>query len=105
MTAAAVARMLLRVAPLFLLAACSSEPTPEPTPVPTTFPISPAEEAVALSDGYLAAWAAGDFAAMHALLDPAIRDAYPIETFEGLHATFAAAVRASRKLSCKRPPR
>ena len=95
MTAAAVARMLLRVAPLFLLAACSSEPTPEPTPVPTTFPISPAEEAVALSDGYLAAWAAGDFAAMHALLDPAIRDAYPIETFEGLHATFAAAVRAS----------
>jgi hypothetical protein len=60
------------------LAACVSSPTPDPTPQPTTFPTQPPEAAEALADEYLAAWAAGDFAAMHATLEPRQRDAYPI---------------------------
>jgi cell division protein FtsI/penicillin-binding protein 2 len=71
------------------LTACSSEPTPEPTPIPTTFPLAPDEAAVEASTAYLAAWAAGDHAAMHAMLDPATRERYPLETFTALHAALA----------------
>ena len=35
------------------------------------------------------AWAAGDYAAMYATLDPAQREQYPIERFTELHAAFA----------------
>ncbi len=86
------------------LAACSSQPTPEPTPVPTTFPRSPDDAAVGLAEGYLDAWAAGDYAAMHALLDPAIRDDYPLDSFEALHATFAEAVVATAMAGKAGPP-
>jgi penicillin-binding protein 2 len=68
-----------------VLAACSSDPTPEPTAVPTTFPRAPDTDAAASSTAYLDAWAAGDHAAMHAMLDPASRERYPLETFTALH--------------------
>ncbi len=82
-----------RMAPIallaVLLASCSSEPTPEPTPIPTTFPRAPDEAAVEQSSAYLDAWAAGDHAAMHAMLDEATRERYPLETFTALHVALA----------------
>ena len=74
---------------LILVAACSNTPTPEPTPEPTTFPKAGPEAAADLAAGYLAAWAAGDFEAMYATLDPALSQQYPIERFTELHAAFA----------------
>ncbi|HEX7172865.1 MAG TPA: penicillin-binding transpeptidase domain-containing protein [Candidatus Limnocylindria bacterium] len=84
-------RHLLRAAGLvlpLLIAACSTEPTPEPTPIPTTFPVAPTDAAAELTDAYLEAWAADDYAAMHALLDPALREAWPAGRFAELHAAF-----------------
>ena len=78
-------RILLLVA----VTACSSQPTPEPTPEPTTFPVASPEAAASLAADYLQAWAAGDYAAMYATLDPVQRDQYPIERFTELHAAFA----------------
>jgi cell division protein FtsI/penicillin-binding protein 2 len=74
---------------LVLVAACSNQPTPEPTPEPTTFPKASPEAAGALAADYLAAWAAGDYAAMYATLDPVLQDRYPIERFTELHDAFA----------------
>ena len=74
---------------LLALAACGSEPTPEPTPGPTTFPVAPPEAAAALAADYMDAWAAGDYAAMYATLDPSLHAGYPIERFRELHAAFA----------------
>ena len=91
-------RRLLRtaaIATLLFLAACVTEPTPEPTPIPTTFPVAPADEAARLTAAYVDAWAAGDYAAMYAMLDPALREAWPAERFEELHASFAAMARVS----------
>lgn len=70
---------------LVLLAACSADPTPEPTPVPTTFPRAPADEAAAVASAFLEAWAAEDYAAMHATLDPDLGEAWPLERFADLH--------------------
>jgi cell division protein FtsI/penicillin-binding protein 2 len=72
-----------------LLAACVAEPTPEPTPEPTTYPIAAPDAAAALAGTYLDAWAAADFAAMYATLDPALRERYPEALFTELHAAFA----------------
>jgi penicillin-binding protein 2 len=82
-------RALLPGVVLAILAACSLEPTPAPTPVPTTFPVAAPAAASAVATTYLEAWAAGDYAAMHALLDPALRETYPVERFSELHAAFA----------------
>ncbi len=89
-----VLRTALLCAPL-TLAACAAEPTPEPTPVPTTFPVAAPEAAAELSRAYLDAWAADDYAAMHAMLDPALREAWPVERFSELHAAFDDMTRAS----------
>ena len=78
--------------------ACSSQPTPEPTPEPTTFPVASPEDAAALAADYLEAWAAGDYAAMYATLDPAQREQYPIERFTELHAAFAEMAARGRAL-------
>lgn len=75
------------------IAACSSEPTPEPTPVPTTYPVAPPEAAATLTASYLADWAAGDYEAMYATLDPGQHELYPVERFTELHAAFAEMVR------------
>ncbi len=83
------ARRLGRISLLVAVTACSSQPTPEPTPEPTTFPVASPEDAAALAADYLEAWAAGDYAAMYATLDPAQREQYPIERFTELHAAFA----------------
>ena len=91
-------RGLLRTAAIaspLLLVACVTEPTPEPTPVPTTFPVAPADEASALTASYAQAWAAGDYEAMYAMLDPVLREAWPAERFAELHATFADMARVS----------
>jgi penicillin-binding protein 2 len=72
-----------------LLAACLAAPTPDPTPEPTTYPAAPTDAAAELADAYLGAWAASDYGAMYDMLDPAIRDAYPVERFTDLHAAFA----------------
>ena len=85
-------RHLLRIAGIglpILLAACSTEPTPEPTPIPTTFPIAPPDAAAEQARAYVDAWGAGDYAAMHAMLDPTQREAWPVERFGELHAAFA----------------
>ncbi len=78
---------------LVVLAACTSEPTPEPTPLPTTFPTAPPEAAAALAAGYIEAWAAGDYPAMYATLDPVLRDRYSIDRFSELHASLAEMAR------------
>lgn len=91
-------RRLLRMAAIacpVLLAACVTEPTPEPTPIPTTFPVAPADEAAALTAEYVQAWAAADYDAMYAMLDPALRDAWPADRFAELHAAFADLARVS----------
>ena len=80
---------LLPALALVLLAACSNEPTPDPTPVPTTYPAAAPDAAATLAARYLDAWAAGDYAAMYATIDPALQDTYPVETFTELHAAFA----------------
>ena len=87
---------LLRATPLLAglaLAACVLDPTPEPTPVPTTFPVTPPEVAAELTAGYLDAWAAGDYAAMHAVLDPPLKERYPLERFSDLHAALSEMAR------------
>jgi len=84
-------RLLLWTAALglpLLVAACSADPTPEPTPIPTTFPVAPADAAAELTQAYLGAWAADDYPAMYAMLDPALREAWPAERFAELHAAF-----------------
>ena len=83
------ARLLLLCLPLLALAACSTDSPPDATPVPTTFPDAAPQAAAELASDYLDAWAAGDYAAMYAELDPAIRDEYPVERFTELHASFA----------------
>jgi penicillin-binding protein 2 len=83
-------RRLLPVVGLVLAAACGGpDPTPQPTPIPTTFPVAPPDAAAALAVEYLEAWAGADYATMHALLDPAVRERYPLERFTDLHAAFA----------------
>ncbi|HSK93373.1 MAG TPA: penicillin-binding transpeptidase domain-containing protein [Candidatus Angelobacter sp.] len=82
-------RALVLVGVAIALGACSTEPTPDPSPRPTTFPVTPVDAAVDLSERYAAAWAAEDWAGMHALLDPAARDRYPLDGFADLHAAFA----------------
>ena len=82
-------RLVLLAAPLLALAACSTDSAPDATPIPTTFPDAAPQAAVELASSYLDAWAAGDYAAMYAELDPAIREAYPAEQFTELHAAFA----------------
>lgn len=73
------------IVPLAVLLAACGGPDGDPTPTPTTFPVAPADEAVAIAAAYLDAWAAGDYPAMHATLDPAIRERYPIEAFTEVH--------------------
>ena len=84
-------RLLHRFGPtaLIVVAACSSTPTPEPTPEPTTFPKASPEAAAALVTAYLDAWAAGDYAAMYATIDPVLREQYSIDRFTELHSAFA----------------
>jgi cell division protein FtsI/penicillin-binding protein 2 len=72
-----------------LLAACTTSPTPEPTPAATTFPVQPADAATAVARRFVDAWAAGDYEAMHATLDPVTRERYPAERFAELHADFS----------------
>jgi cell division protein FtsI/penicillin-binding protein 2 len=79
----------------FVLAACASDPTPEPSPRPTSFPVTAPDAAVGLAERYLAAWAAGDWAEMHAILDPATRERYAFDGFAELHAAFARTTRAA----------
>ncbi len=91
-------RRLARIVALGLplaVAACTSEPAPEPTPIPTTFPAAAPDAAVDLTRAYLDAWAAADYAAMHAMLDPSLREAWPVERFSELHAAFADMTRVS----------
>lgn len=76
-------------APLAALIACGTDPIPDATPVPTTFPVAPADAAVARSTEYLEAWAGGDYDAMYAAIDPFLRERYPLEQFRDLHAAFA----------------
>ena len=87
---------LLRATPLLAglaLAACVSDPSPEPTPVPTTYPVAAPDIAAELSAGYLDAWAAEDYAAMHAVLDPSLKERYPVERFSELHAALSEMAR------------
>jgi penicillin-binding protein 2 len=87
---------LLLLAPLLALAACSADSAPDPTPIPTTFPNAAPAAAVELASSYLDAWAAGDWAAMYAEVDPAVREEYPVERFMDLHAAFAEMAEVER---------
>ena len=83
------ARALVAGALSVLLGACTATPTPEPTPRPTTFPVAGPDAAVVVADAFVTAWAAGDYAGMHATLDPGLHERYPLESFSELHAAFA----------------
>jgi penicillin-binding protein 2 len=87
-------RALALVALLVALAACGPA-EPDPTPVPTTYPVAPASDAAAVASAYLEAWAAGDYTAMYATLDPALAEAWPLERFTALHAGFAEMARVT----------
>jgi cell division protein FtsI/penicillin-binding protein 2 len=80
---------------ILLLGACTVTPTPEPTPRPTTFPVAGPDAAVAVADAFVAAWASGDYAAMHATLDPDLHERYPLESFAELHSAFAEMARVA----------
>src|SRR5918992_3508014 len=83
-------RMGAVLALLVALAGCGTEaPASTPTPLPTSVPTPPPEAAASVLDRYLAHWAAGDFAAMHAMLAAEDRQRYPLERFAGLHADLA----------------
>ena len=88
-----VARASAGAALLVGIAACSLDPTPDPTPVPTTFPFAPPDAAATLAASYLEDWAAGNYEAMYATLDPGQHEQYPIERFTELHAAFAEMAR------------
>ncbi len=90
---------------LLVLAACSTGPDPDASPAPTTFPVASPDAALEIAQGYLAAWAAGDYAAMHATLDPAFRERYPLESFTALHAGFRDAVRITSLSGTAAAPR
>jgi cell division protein FtsI/penicillin-binding protein 2 len=79
---------MLGAALVLLLVACG-EVAPSPTPLPTTFPTPPADAAASTATSFLNAWAAGDYAAMHALLAPEDRARYPLDGFSSLLAAFA----------------
>ncbi len=85
------AAVMLAVA--LALAACGD--ATDPTPAPTTFPLAAPSDAGAVADAYLAAWADGDYAAMHEMLDPAARDRYPIDRFAALHGSLTDMSRAT----------
>lgn len=77
------------------LGACASAPTPSPTAVPTQAPLAPRSEAVQAVRSYLAAWIAGDYAAMYAMLAPQDRARYAESTFVDLHRQFASLTRVT----------
>jgi penicillin-binding protein 2 len=72
------------------LGACASSPSPSPSPVPTPVPVPPRSEAVQAVRAYLAAWIAGDYAAMYAMLAPQDRARFAESTFVDLHHEFAS---------------
>ncbi len=76
-----------------LLAGCANSPDPDATPAPTTFPMASPAQATSLAADYLRDWAAGDYAAMHARLDPTVQARYPLPEFTEFHAGFAEMVR------------
>jgi penicillin-binding protein 2 len=88
-----------------LIAACASDPTPEPTPMPTTFPRAPVDAAVTAAATYLDAWGAGDYAAMHTLLDPVSRERYPLERFTEIHAAMSELARVAALSGAPGAPR
>ncbi|CAN5377420.1 hypothetical protein BH24CHL10_BH24CHL10_05390 [soil metagenome] len=96
---------LAAAALLLLVTACGSEPTLEPTPVPTTFPAAPPEAAADLATEYLQAWAADDYVAMYATLDPILHEQYPMERFIELHAAFADMARVEELRATSGEPR
>jgi penicillin-binding protein 2 len=72
------------------LAGCGTDSlAATPTPVPTSAPTPPPAAAASVLDRYLAHWAGGDFAAMHAMLAAEDRQRYPLDRFAGLHADLA----------------
>jgi cell division protein FtsI/penicillin-binding protein 2 len=86
----------LVIAMLALASTACGPQAPSPTPLPTTFPRQPLEDAAAVADEYLAAWQAGDYEAMHALLAPADRARYPLERFAALHASLTDLARLTQ---------
>jgi hypothetical protein len=81
---------------LVVASACSADPTPEPTPEPTTFPAAGPDDAAAVADAFVSAWASGDYEAMYATLDRGERHRVPREPFTELYAAFADMTRADR---------
>jgi cell division protein FtsI/penicillin-binding protein 2 len=88
-----------------VLVACSTDPTPEPTPVPTTYPSASRESAVEMTARFADAWIAGEYDAMYAMLDPGLREAWPLERFTDLHAAFAQMARLSSGSASTGDPR
>ena len=80
---------------LLVVTACSADSTPEPTPVPTTFPVAGPDEAAAVADAFVAAWAADDYAAMYATIDPGQHERYTLESFTDLYASFKRMTRTA----------
>jgi penicillin-binding protein 2 len=81
---------ILGLAAIVTLGACSLGPAPTlyPTPVPT-----PAAAAASVTaHKYLAAWKAGNFAAMWDLLAPLDRARFSLDRFTSLHRQFATLV-------------
>jgi len=85
----------LALASLLLALAACGDAEPSPTPIPTTYPVAPADAAAEVARDYVSAWAAGDYPAMYALLDPALATAWPLDRFSALHADFATMAEVS----------
>ena len=86
-------RLLATLGSAALLLAGCGPAGPDATPYPTTAPSLPAAGAADVVRRFTDAWAAGDFAAMHALLAPADRAAWDEATFAAAYQDLADAVR------------
>ncbi len=100
-----MSRRLLPTLAIVLLAACGTDSSPDPLPGPTTYPTDPHDVAVAMAASYLHAWAAADYPAMYATLDPMLREQYPLERFSELHAAFAEMAAVDRLAAATGDPR
>jgi penicillin-binding protein 2 len=78
---------LAAILAVVLVAGCTA-PGPDPTQYPTPVPVQPVEDAPAVVDAFLTAWAEGRYRAMYGMLAEADRERLTRTEFAGLLASF-----------------